>query len=221
MLVFLHTINTHNTLRTRIRYFFVAFSLFGFVIFDMVYLSVIITYASQSELIQFYITGIIDKVNTKSYTLEEAMKVRSRDVEEREREIYGFCFAHTGHSTDIRLSPSHEWQTGHPNYPVPANIWRGSHFMYVQVCMAKVVNIVIQLTTFTDFIPLTHYTTACASVALKTVLKINHASKDKIQLWLSVAVGFSSIILWLLLILLPLAQVKIEVALLLKQLDLQ
>ena len=48
----------------------------GFVFFDMVYLSVIITYASQSELIQFYILGIIDKVNTKAYSLEDAMKVR-------------------------------------------------------------------------------------------------------------------------------------------------
>lgn len=62
-------------LRTTVRYFFVAFSLLGFVFFDMVYLSVIITYASQSELIQFYIMGIIDKVTTKAYSLEDAMKV--------------------------------------------------------------------------------------------------------------------------------------------------
>ena len=84
---------THtDILRTMVRYFFVVFSLLGFVFFDMVYLSVIVTYASQSELIQFYIMGIIDKVNTKAYSLEEAMKVRigrEREEEsegERERE---------------------------------------------------------------------------------------------------------------------------------------
>ena len=69
--------------RTMVRYFFVAFSLLGFVFFDMVYLSVIITYASQSELIQFYIMGIIDKVNTKAYSLEDAMKVYIMEEEGR------------------------------------------------------------------------------------------------------------------------------------------
>ena len=42
--------------------------------------------------------------------------------------------------------------------------------------------------------------------ALKTVLRIK-GSQDTFQLGLSVAVGFSSVILWTLLILLPLAQV--------------
>ena len=77
----------HINCRTMIRYIFVALSLLGFVFFDMVYLSVIITYASQSELIQFYIMGIIDKVSTKAYSLEDAMKVLQRERErERERE---------------------------------------------------------------------------------------------------------------------------------------
>ena len=43
-------------------------------------------------------------------------------------------------------------------------------------------------------------------IALRIILKIN-GSHDKFQLGLSVAVGFSSVILWTLLILLPLAQV--------------
>ena len=67
--------HTHTCGRTRIRYVFVAIAHIGFIFFDMVYLSVIITYASQSELIQFYITSIIDRVNTKAYSLEDAMKV--------------------------------------------------------------------------------------------------------------------------------------------------
>ena len=48
-------------------------------------------------------------------------------------------------------------------------------------------------------------------VALNTVLRINGSHNDKLQLGLSVAVGFSSVILWLLLILLPLAQVNQEI----------
>ena len=87
MYMYVHMYMHMHTLRTTIRYLFVAFSLLGFVFFDMVYLSMIITYASQSELIQFYIMGIIDKVNTKAYSLEEAMKVLEKDGErERERE---------------------------------------------------------------------------------------------------------------------------------------
>ena len=63
-------------------------TLLGFFFFDMVYISVIITYASQSELIQFYIMSIIDRVNTKAYSLEDAMKV-GRSCCRQEDSIYG------------------------------------------------------------------------------------------------------------------------------------
>jgi hypothetical protein len=210
-----------------VRYFFVAFSLLGFVFFDMVYLSVIVTYASQSELIQFYIMGIIDKVNTKAYSLEEAMKVlpesREREGErekergerererERERENEGNPSCTTCTLQDIQRTYDY------------LRVMNGKLATLTTLCLLIFIEALIScksvcagiryrsspllssLTTFTICLLLSSH--HCnISVALNTVLKIN-GSDDKFQLGLSVAVGFSSVILWTLLILLPLAQV--------------
>ncbi len=59
-----------------LRYVFVLFSLVGFVFFDLLYFAVVITYVSQGQLIQYYIVSIMEKVKTKTYSLEDAIKVR-------------------------------------------------------------------------------------------------------------------------------------------------
>ena len=48
----------------------------GFVCFDLLYIAVVITYTSQSQLLWFYISSVLDKVRTKAYSLGDAIKVR-------------------------------------------------------------------------------------------------------------------------------------------------
>ncbi len=51
------------------------FDFIGFLFFDLLYVAVVISYASQSQLLRLYIGTIIDRVLTKlhGYTLEQAM----------------------------------------------------------------------------------------------------------------------------------------------------
>ena len=65
----------HTPNEEALRYIFVLVSPFGFVLFDLLYFAVVVAYASQSQLIQYYITSIIEKVRTKAYSLEDAIKV--------------------------------------------------------------------------------------------------------------------------------------------------
>eukprot|EP00731_Ephydatia_muelleri_P029524 Em0021g47a len=57
-----------------LRWSLVIMSLFGFVIFDLLYISVAINYTSQCQLIIFYIQSITDRVVTKAHTLQGAVK---------------------------------------------------------------------------------------------------------------------------------------------------
>ena len=61
-----------------LHYSLVSFSMFGFVFFDLLYIAVVINYASQCQLLTFYIENIKDKVLNKQYkTLSSALKVGS------------------------------------------------------------------------------------------------------------------------------------------------
>ena len=55
---------------------FVISALLGFVCFDLLYMAVVMMYTSQSQLLRFFISSIIDKVRTKAYSLGDAIKVR-------------------------------------------------------------------------------------------------------------------------------------------------
>ena len=55
---------------------FVISSLLGFICFDLFYIAVVMMYTSQSQLLRFFISSIIDKVRTKAYSLGDAIKVR-------------------------------------------------------------------------------------------------------------------------------------------------
>ena len=46
------------------------------VCFDLLYMAVVMMYTSQSQLLRFFISSIIDKVRTKAYSLGDAIKVR-------------------------------------------------------------------------------------------------------------------------------------------------
>ena len=48
----------------------------GFVFFDLLYIAVVINYASQCQMLSFYIDNIVDKVQNKHYkNLNSATKV--------------------------------------------------------------------------------------------------------------------------------------------------
>ena len=55
---------------------FVISALLGFVCFDLLYMAVVMMYTSQSQLLRFFISSITDKVQTKAYSLGDAIKVR-------------------------------------------------------------------------------------------------------------------------------------------------
>lgn len=53
----------------------------GFAFFDLLYIAVVINYASQCQLLIFYIENIKDKVISKHYkTLTDATKVQQQYV---------------------------------------------------------------------------------------------------------------------------------------------
>lgn len=56
------------------RYFLVISALFGFMFFDFLYVSVVVYYISQGELIIYLLRSIKDKVRNKIGTLDEAVK---------------------------------------------------------------------------------------------------------------------------------------------------
>ena len=55
---------------------FVTSSLLGFMCFDLLHITVVMMYTSQSQLLQFFISSIIDKVRTKAYSIGDTIKVR-------------------------------------------------------------------------------------------------------------------------------------------------
>lgn len=57
------------------RYILVISALFGFVFFDLLYISVVIYYISQAQLIIYLLRSIKDKVRNKVTSLGEAVKV--------------------------------------------------------------------------------------------------------------------------------------------------
>lgn len=67
--------STHTVRENVLRFMFVIFSFIGFILFDLLYIAVVISYASQCQLLRLYIGTIIDRVLTKlqGYTLEQAM----------------------------------------------------------------------------------------------------------------------------------------------------
>ena len=67
---------TEHQLREEIlRYSFVIYSVFGFVLFDLLYVAVVLTYVSHAQLLLTYIHSVIDKVQTKAYDLGKAVRV--------------------------------------------------------------------------------------------------------------------------------------------------
>ncbi len=71
----MYSTSAHSVSENVVRYVCVLFSLVGFVFFDLLYFAVVVTYVSQSQLIQYYIVSIMDKVRAKTYSLEDAVKV--------------------------------------------------------------------------------------------------------------------------------------------------
>ncbi len=71
----MYSSSVHSVSENVVRYVCVLFSLVGFVFFDLLYFAVVVTYVSQSQLIQYYIVSIMDKVRAKTYSLEDAVKV--------------------------------------------------------------------------------------------------------------------------------------------------
>ncbi|KAL5475399.1 hypothetical protein EMCRGX_G025208 [Ephydatia muelleri] len=63
-----------STTNLATRYIFVSSALVGFVFFDLFYASVVINYCTQCQLIVFFIRSIMDRVRTKTHTLEVAIK---------------------------------------------------------------------------------------------------------------------------------------------------
>ena len=54
----------------------VSFAMLGFVFFDLLYIAVVINYASQCQMLTFYIDNIVDKVINKQYkSLTDAARV--------------------------------------------------------------------------------------------------------------------------------------------------
>jgi hypothetical protein len=69
------TNTTEHQLREEIlRYSFVIYSVFGFVLFDLLYVAVVLTYVSHAQLLLTYIHSVIDKVQTKAYDLGKAVR---------------------------------------------------------------------------------------------------------------------------------------------------
>ena len=66
-----------------VRFILVISCIVGFIFFDLFYVAAVINYASQCQLLCFYIASIMDKVQDKAYTLEDAIKVRVGVGEER------------------------------------------------------------------------------------------------------------------------------------------
>ena len=66
----------HTTEEDILRWIFVIFSTVGFILFDLLYFTVVVTYASHSQLIQYYIISIQEKVGEKTYKcLKDAIRV--------------------------------------------------------------------------------------------------------------------------------------------------
>lgn len=63
-----------STANLTTRYIFVSSAIVGFVFFDLFYASVVINYCTQCQLIVFFIRSIMDRVRTKTHTLEVAVK---------------------------------------------------------------------------------------------------------------------------------------------------
>ena len=59
------------------RYALVIYSIIGFVLFDMLYVAVVVSYASHAQLLLTYINSVIDKVQTKACDLGKAIRVSS------------------------------------------------------------------------------------------------------------------------------------------------
>ena len=70
-----HSMSFHSAKEDILRFTFVVFDFIGFILFDLLYIAVVISYASQCQLLRLYIGTIIDRVLTKlqGYTLEQAM----------------------------------------------------------------------------------------------------------------------------------------------------
>ena len=60
-----------------LRYSFVIYSMIGFILFDLLYVAVVLTYVSHAQLLLTYIHSVIDKVQTKAYDLGKAVRVRT------------------------------------------------------------------------------------------------------------------------------------------------
>lgn len=59
-----------------VRYILVISCIFGFIFFDLFYVATVVNYASQCQLLCFYMDSIMDKVRNKAYSLGDAIKVR-------------------------------------------------------------------------------------------------------------------------------------------------
>ena len=57
------------------RYTLVIYSIVGFILFDLLYVAVVLSYVSHAQLLLTYINSIIDKVQTKAYDLGKAIRV--------------------------------------------------------------------------------------------------------------------------------------------------
>ena len=62
------------------RYTLVIYSIVGFVMFDMLYMAVVVSYVSHAQLLLTYINSVIDKVQTKAYDLGKAIRVSSEKL---------------------------------------------------------------------------------------------------------------------------------------------
>ena len=65
----------HQIVEDVLRYSFVIYSILGFVLFDLLYVAVVLTYVSQAQLLLTYVNSVIEKVQTKAYELGKAIKV--------------------------------------------------------------------------------------------------------------------------------------------------
>jgi hypothetical protein len=63
------------------RYALVIYSIIGFVLFDMLYVAVVVSYASHAQLLLTYINSVIDKVQTKACDLGKAIRDMSQIYE--------------------------------------------------------------------------------------------------------------------------------------------
>jgi hypothetical protein len=70
-----------STAKEILRYSLVFYSVFGFVLFDLLYVAVVLTYVSHAQLLLTYINSVIDKVQTKAYDLGKAIRDMSQMYE--------------------------------------------------------------------------------------------------------------------------------------------